>query len=188
MISPLFGIIIDIVKGIRNAKDSIINNSMEYADRDIQYVNDFYEYESSALKYVLVQVKSERAYWEKRVGSLVGALDKVGMIPALIALFAIYIRPEIKNLPAAWVLSIGLGIILLYAVGILSHIWMTRLDRAIMLIEMVIEAKKSEQSSKDTTKLIQVNEPHKTLYKYLPELKSWENSTDKFTTVHFFYV
>jgi hypothetical protein len=80
------------LKHLVNPLGVIVDAVRKYAETDVQHVNDFYKYETDALKYVLVQLKAERAAWERRVGMLVGALEKVGVIPGLAALIAIYMR------------------------------------------------------------------------------------------------
>jgi len=92
---------------------------------------------------VLVELKNQRLSLERRTGLLVGALEKVGIIPGIVALIAIYIRPELNKFPAVWVQSIAFGILAMYFMGAAAHVFMVRLDRYIMLLEMVIEAKKS---------------------------------------------
>ena len=130
-------------KRIANPLGSIIDTIRKYAETDVDIVKDLYKRETDDLKYMLTQLKAERSAWERRVGMLVGALEKVGIIPGLAALIAIYMRPEITKPLTGWVAGIAYGIPGVYIIGMWSHLHMSRLDRFIMLIEMVIEAKKS---------------------------------------------
>jgi hypothetical protein len=173
------------ITGTLNMLPYTTDRAMKNADSNAQHVIAFYEYESEDLRYVLVQLKAERAIWKRRVSMIVGQIEKVGllgMIPGVAAAITIYMNPN--SLASPWIHEIANALIYgtpaLYVIGCVHHMLMVRFDKGIMLLEMVIEVKKSEQSSQDTTKLlIQVNEPHKTRSRYLPELKSWENSTDR---------
>jgi hypothetical protein len=135
----------------RNALGSIIDRTRKCADRDAQHVNDFFKYESAALKYVLVQMKAEKTAWERHISLFAGAIEKIGiigMIPGVAALISIYTNPN--NLSSPWIRQIAdlliYGTPVLYIMGMWYHHLISRFDRYTMLIEMVIEAKKSEES------------------------------------------
>ena len=132
-------------KSLRDPLCFIIDNTMKCAEIDATNVNNFYKYEPEALKYVLVELKAERAAWERRVSLLLGAIDKVGIIgiiPGLLALIKSVHLALMPGFPAPWIQAIAYATPFVYGVGLMSHVLMTRLDRFIMLIEMVIEAKK----------------------------------------------
>ena len=116
------------------------------AERDLKHVKEFSKYDIHNLKYVLAQLKAKRANWERHIALIVGALEKIGFIPAIIAVLAILIRPEIDK-SSGWVRYITGGILTVYAVSFFHNYHMERIDRAIMLLEMVIEAKKSPQNA-----------------------------------------
>ena len=124
---------------------------MENAERDAQCVNDFYKYESQDLKYVLVQLKMTRAAWERNVSLFVGALEKIGLIPSLIALIAILIRSEMAKFPTNWIIWVTYGVISFYCASFVHNHKMVKFDRAIMLLEMVIEAKESAKPTQSLT-------------------------------------
>ena len=137
-----------IAKDYRESLSKMVGYTMEQAGKDVQHVNDFYKQEIHSLKYVLVQLKAERAARERRIGLMVGALEKVGIIPALIAVMAFLIRPEISKYPAGLLSFMIAAILVLYGGSFVDNYQMiSRLDRIIALIEMVIENKKSSQTA-----------------------------------------
>jgi len=122
---------------------------MKLAAMDFTGVNMLYKYEPEALKYALVQLKAARAGLEKRTNLLAGAIDKlgiVGMIPGVLAYVKIINTELSSNFPAVWVQTLAYATPIWYLGGLIAHSSMITLDRFIMLIEMVIENKKSETS------------------------------------------
>jgi len=150
LVSLLVGSIIKVWRSVRNNVNFIIDDTKRRAEREAQHVNEFYKYEPNTLKYVLVQLKARRAAWERGFSVIVGPLEKIGFIPALIALFAIYIRPEVNKFPAVWVQLVVLGFTSLYFFSLVENYQVAMLDRAITLLEMVIDNKKSTQSAQNT--------------------------------------
>ena len=147
-----------------NPSGYIIDVARKYSEADVQHVNDFYKYETYALKYALVQLKAERAAFERRVAMLVGALEKVGIIPGLAALIAIYIRPEVTKSLTEWITVIAWATPFIYGMGMQSHLHMSILDRHIMLTEMAIEAKESARPAQSLSNGLTF--PHRDFSKY----------------------
>jgi hypothetical protein len=129
-------------RAVRNPLGLILDNSKQCAETDMKYIRYFYKHERHALKFVLIEMKAERSAFERRVGLIVGALEKIGIIPGLVALFATLTR--INSFQSAWIYGIAYGMPILYFLGVYEHYLMSRLDRFIMLLEMVIESQKSE--------------------------------------------
>ena len=116
----------------------IVGNASTLGESDVQHVRALSQYQRHDLQYVLVELKAERAAWERRVGTLVGAQDKIGIIPGLVGLSAALL-PQFKGVQAPpWIVGLAFGTPLLYFLGLWSHFAMTHLDRVIMLLELVI--------------------------------------------------
>jgi len=132
-------------KILRNPLGAIINNAMKYAAIDATHVSNLCKYEPDALKSVLVELKAERAAWERRTSLLVGAIEKVGIIGIIPGLFALSKSVNlglIPGFPVLWIQVLAYATPLFYGLGFMSHTLMMRFDRFIMLIEMIIEGKK----------------------------------------------
>src|SRR5262245_21758767 len=149
LVSQFFLSFTDIWKSIKLLRDPLahmLDTTGSYAEIHATHVNDLYNYESEDLKHVLAELKGGRASWEKRIGMIVGTVEKVGIIPGLAALIAIYMRPEISKSLTGWIAGIAYATPVLYVIGLHLHDHISQLDRFIMLIEMVIENKKSVTS------------------------------------------
>jgi hypothetical protein len=109
----------------------------QYAKIDVSHVNAFSQYDVSALQYVLVELKAERAAWERRIGLFVGAAEKVGLVPGLVASVAALSR--LPNVSPVWLVIIAIVNLMLFGVGGQQHGLLMRLDRSIMLLELVID-------------------------------------------------
>jgi len=134
---------------MRDLLGTIVETSRMFANADAPHVNELFKYQQQDLQYVLVELKAERGAWERRVGVLIGAQEKIGMIPGLIALIAALSRLQGDPLPS-WVVGVVYALPVLYFFGLCSHILMTKLDRGIMLLEMVIDTLKNKGSDETT--------------------------------------
>jgi hypothetical protein len=96
----------------------------------------------NALQYVLTHYKYQRLGYERRAGMIAGAIEKVGLLPALAGLIIL-----LSNLSKAGVtigLSDFIGPVLLsfYGIGVLSAHMTHRMDRVIALLEYSLQLKK----------------------------------------------
>ena len=111
--------------------------------------NKLSTYTWQELQYVLVELKADRAAMERRVGTFVGAQEKIGLVPGLIALVAAIARfysPDSQGaLSSPWIQGFVYGIPGGYVLGMWVHSLMTKIDRVIMLLEMIIDTKKDEE-------------------------------------------
>jgi hypothetical protein len=143
-------------KFFRDPVGSLLDSATRQTEMVTPNVNTLYKYESEDLRYVLVQLKAARAALEKRTSLLVGAIEKVGifgMIPGLIALFKAMHELTSGFPSAGWVQGVAYATPFAYGIGLMSHGCMTTFDRYIMLIEMVIENKKSITSEEPSATL-----------------------------------
>jgi len=151
-VSITVGTVIDLLTlwpSMRDLLGTIVETSRMFANADAPHVNELFKYQQQDLQYVLVELKAERGAWERRVGVLIGAQEKIGMIPGLIALIAALSRLQGDPLPS-WVVGVVYALPVLYFFGLCSHILMTKLDRGIMLLEMVIDTLKNKGSDETT--------------------------------------
>jgi hypothetical protein len=134
----------------RRIFNSFIENIKAASHADASHVNELAKYTWQDLQYVLVEVKAERAAMERRVGTLIGAQEKVGLVPGLVALGAAIARFYHPGLGGAiWsplIQGIVYGMPMLYLIGLWAHSEITKADRIIMLLEMIIDTKKSEDN------------------------------------------
>ncbi len=132
----------------------MIEKVKKIAHTDASHVNQLSTYTWQELQYVLVELKAERAAMERRVGTLVGAQEKIGLVPGLIALVAAIARfysPDSQGaLSSPLIQGFVYGIPALYVLGMWLHSLMAKIDRVIMLLEMIIDTLKIEDNDETT--------------------------------------
>jgi hypothetical protein len=104
-------------------------------------------YESRVLAYALDRLTLMAAQFRARIALLIGALDKVGLIPVLIGAY-IPLRALVREQPPTpseldWIIGMvaGLGGLYFMAFGLL--LWAQRLDEACMVLKHAGQAKPS---------------------------------------------
>lgn len=109
----------------------------------------------SELELAGLELKTERDALEKRVGLIMGAIDKIGLWPGLISLLVGLIKVyewlrelkgvgEIKGID--WCLGIASVLLAFYVMGLIAHTSIMRIDRALKLIDLAAAKKKSKTS------------------------------------------
>ena len=130
----------DIAKFMRNPLSIIIGNAKKYHYTDTIFVQYLTSRDNRALEISLIEMKAERAAFEKRVALIVGMMDKVGLLPGIVAIFVSL--PKIKAIDIDWVLAIAYAMPFLYFMGLWSHYLMSKMSRHISLMEYALEQKK----------------------------------------------
>ena len=100
------------------------------------------------IEFVLLEVSAERNFFERRVALIVGAIEKVGILPGLAALGVWF-----GNLPdtgSSWGRSLAYANGILYLFGWVAHISIMRLDRMLKLLDLAVARKKAEQITRST--------------------------------------
>ena len=130
----------DIVEFLGNPLGIIIGNAKKNNRADTIFVKYLISRDNSALEIALIEMKAERAAFEKRVACIIGVIDKVGLLPGIVAIFVSL--PKIKTIDIDWVLAIAYATPFLYFMGLFAHFLMSKMDRHISLIKYVLEEKK----------------------------------------------
>ena len=106
------------------------------------YVNDFIKCSPHALRYVLMNYRYERNGQEKRAGMLVGAIDKIGIAPALAGL--VLLTWNLFKLPGeiGWAGVFGPVLFAFYLMAFGAATMTHRMDRVIALLDYSIQLTK----------------------------------------------
>ena len=126
-------------KNVKNPLGVIINNAKQSHDLDSKYINYFVSKEKEALERVFLELNSEKESFATRVSLIIGAIEKVGLFPGVIAFFITL--SKIDNIEFDWVLTIAYAIPILYFMGVYSHFLINRMNRHIELIKYAIQQK-----------------------------------------------
>jgi hypothetical protein len=93
------------------------------------------------LEFVLLELKAERGFFERRLSLVVGAIEKVGLGPGLLA--AGISLSNIKADQPEWVSALAYATPILYVFGVGAHFLLMRLDRFVKLTELAVGRKRS---------------------------------------------
>ncbi|TQP30147.1 hypothetical protein FLL93_17890 [Vibrio cholerae] len=93
------------------------------------------------IKLVLSQLEEEKSDLVTRISLLVGSIDKIGLMPGLIALAASW--DKIENIKYDWVLAIAYAVPVFYGFAIFGHLVVTKLQSHITLLELVVDEKEN---------------------------------------------
>jgi len=105
------------------------------------------------LELLLLELKAEREYFERRIALIVGSIDKIGLFPGFVAAFLTIISIKEKSLPAVhgsafsymdWIALFAYAIPFMYFLGIIGHFLMMRLDRQMKIVELALARKKGK--------------------------------------------
>jgi len=129
----------DLMDLARNASSVTLGAVRNECLKDLEVVESLLQYEKSSVDYVYKHLVVERQAFERRVGVLVGALEKIGIIPGIFTLlFAFWSKINLS--PAPYIVEgAAIGVLFLYVMAFNFHFHFNRLDRYIGLFEYVIE-------------------------------------------------
>lgn len=124
----------------KNPLSVLYNNAKSKGEIDNRYIQYFSTRKMTDLELVHLEVMAEKEAFEKRTALLVGAIDKVGLVPGIFALLVSI--DKVKDIELDWILSIAYAMPLLYLFGAFSQIMAVKMTRHISIIDYAIEQKK----------------------------------------------
>ena len=89
----------------------------------------------------ILELKSERASFEKRLSLLSGQVDKIGLIPGLLATLATIAK--LGDQPS-WVYALAYATVPLFLFAFTVHMTLIRYDRMIALLELALQHQEKE--------------------------------------------
>jgi hypothetical protein len=102
---------------VRHPYKVLIDNAKQTAQVDSRHLPELERCSRYGLENVLLKVKAEREFFEHRIGLYVGAIEKVGIIPGLLALPSIFKDTANWN----WVTTVALAMPFIYAAAVRGH-------------------------------------------------------------------
>jgi hypothetical protein len=90
------------------------------------------------LKLGLLEIKNERVFLEKRMNLMIGPIDKLGILPGIVATITALTKiPENYN----WISTIAYGYMILSFLSLFFYQLIMRYERMIALTELALESK-----------------------------------------------
>jgi hypothetical protein len=127
----------------------LLGNAMSTAAVDMLYLPRLMRKPLDKLEVVMIELKAERDSFERRISLVVGAIEKVGLAPGLLA--TIISLQNLKPGQSKWIYGLAYGTPLLYIFGAVAHFLVMRLDRMTKLLELAIARKKVAQNDQPPT-------------------------------------
>ncbi len=98
------------------------------------------ELTTEELQLGLLEIKNEREFLEKRMNLLIGPIDKLGILPGIVATITALTKiPENYN----WISAIAYGYMVLSFLSLFFYQLVMRYERMIALTELALESKSS---------------------------------------------
>lgn len=123
----------------------LLRNSYETATVDLKYLPKLERKPMRLLEVVALEVKAEREFFERRISLVVGSIEKIGLVPGLLATFL-----SLHKLPdslSPWIAGLAYATPALYFFAVMAHFLAMRLDRMKKLLDLAIAHKKEKESA-----------------------------------------
>jgi hypothetical protein len=123
----------------------LLRNSAATAAVDLKYLPKLVRKPLRLLEVVALEVKAEREFFERRISLLVGAIEKVGLAPGMLATFL-----SLHKLPdglSPWIAGLAYATPALYFFAVLAYFLVMRLDRMNKLVDLAITHRKAQETA-----------------------------------------
>jgi RNAse (barnase) inhibitor barstar len=162
----------------------LLNNAKVAARCDLSLMRKLMPKPLEQVELLLLEVKAEKDSFERRISLFVGSIEKVGIVPGLLALA--FSLSNLKQGQSKWVTALAYATPILYFVGAGGHYLIMSLDRKVKILELVIARKKEKIAEAANSKQSEINsrpdsltldltwiKDDKTLHKYLCKMLSF---------------
>lgn len=133
---------------LRHPFGVLLNNAVAMAAVDLRYLPRLERKPLQLLEVTSLEIEAERRSFERRISLVIGAIDKVGLAPGLLATFL-----SLHQLPSTLsqlVLALAYATPALYFFGAMAHLMAMRLDRMSKLLDLAVARKKASTSCTQT--------------------------------------
>ncbi|WP_316364675.1 hypothetical protein [Candidatus Thiodiazotropha sp. CDECU1] len=143
----LLAIPIEAIKIARKPSKHFLEPVGTSTNKDFKLAQSLSRYEESLLVNVLKRLQLETAQMRGRVALLVGAIEKVGIIPVSVAtLVALYKYFDGSKTNFEWIDHVAFGLMFLYLVMFFIVLFVHRLERYVLIAETALNIKAPERS------------------------------------------
>ncbi|MGF1836428.1 hypothetical protein [Photobacterium sanguinicancri] len=142
LVNPVITIFVNrkaIVKTAREPFSIICENAESHAKLDLVKYRELLTYSREELDYLLLQLKAERDAFTKRIYLVNGSIDKVGLVPGILAL--IVLLTKLPGEHVSWIFALAFSSPILHFFGIGMFFLISRLERVIGIVEAALKSK-----------------------------------------------
>lgn len=129
-----------LVAAAKNPIGLLFDNANASARVDALLLPHLLRRSTEHLELLLLELKAEKEFFERRLSLVVGAIEKVGLGPGLLA--AGISLSNIKADQPEWVSALAYATPVLYVFGVRAHFLLMRLDPFVKLTELAVGRKK----------------------------------------------
>ena len=130
-------------KDITNPLISFFEQTSKRHNLDNKYLDKFLQIPIKDLEITIIELNYSKNLIQKRISLLIGSIEKIGILPGIIAMLIGYVKLEDELLSNGMFILSG-AYIIFYIFGIYMHANLNRVERYIHLIEYTIKDKNNE--------------------------------------------
>lgn len=132
-----------VYRTMKNPFDGLLERMHEASVNEAKYINELLAFETIILEYAMTQYKAERSAFERRTAILVGTLEKVGIVPAMLAYFAV--ASTVLKDAGQFVSIIVWTVPAFYCLAFFGGMLNLKMDRVIALLDCSIKLKSTRK-------------------------------------------
>lgn len=140
-----------LIRGMSNPFYLLVDNAKSRSQVDVNLLHYLESKPIEQLKFLLLEINSENLAFQKRISLIIGAIEKIGLIPGFLAT-AVTLSKLDSGHPE-WVYALAYATPALHIFGVAMHHIIFRFERISSLLEYVIETKESSPTNQPTTRL-----------------------------------
>jgi hypothetical protein len=135
MLAVIFASFPEIIKIFRAPLKPLLQSVRHALDVERPYRDRLELIEINAVKHVLAHYRNEREAMEKRGSLLSGAIDRIGLFPALGGVALLYLGLSALKSTNGWILMLVPVILVFHFMNFLAFGWYQKVDRIIVMLE-----------------------------------------------------
>ncbi|TMP41296.1 hypothetical protein CWB96_17900 [Pseudoalteromonas citrea] len=130
----------DFINSVRSPMSLLMKNIERNTLVDSRLLSRLRDLPIGTLDIVLLELRSEKEFFEKRIALVVGTIEKFGLIPGIFAVLVAL--SNVKADKFLWLDALAYAVLFLYGFGVAAHHLAMRLERYSKVVELVLESKK----------------------------------------------
>ncbi len=131
----------NLVEVINNPLSPIIQNANVTTIVDARLMARLLKHKVEDLELLLLEIRGEKEFFGRRLSLVVGAIDKIGLGPGLLAVAVTFY--SVESCQIGWIVALAYTIPILYLFGFAAHFYLMQLDRIVKVVELSVARKKS---------------------------------------------
>jgi hypothetical protein len=132
------------IKSISNPLILFFEQTSKRHNLDNEYLDKFLKIPIMELEIAIIELKYSKNIVKKRISSLIGSIEKIGILPGAIAMLIAIVKVNNESLSNDMFILAGVYVVF-YIFGVHMHANLNKIERYIHLIEYIIK-KKSDES------------------------------------------